>query len=105
MGGPMRYCRMVGRNRLFGPGYQTKWSTKDGEETSAEQMVQNARELIKGDMRRMEKDQRDEHHLQMYADHAGITVEQAKKVLDLFFKQDYSGREHPYDEDPDNVKP
>lgn len=99
MGGPMRYCRMVGRNRLFGPGYETKWPVKDNEDVTPEQLVQNARELIKGDMRRLEKDQRDGQHLKMYAEHAGITVEQARAVLDLFFKQDYDGSGHSYDED------
>ena len=98
MGGPMRYARLVGRNQLFGPGYEAKWPVRDGEDVTPEQMAQNVRELIMGDMRRMEKDQRDEQHLKMYAEHAGITVEQAKKLLDLFFKHDYDGSDKPFDE-------
>ena len=35
-------------------------------------------------MRRLEKDQRDDEHLTMYAEKAGITTEQAKIVLDTF---------------------
>jgi hypothetical protein len=42
--------------------------------------------MIKGDLRRLERDQRDDFHLKCYAESCGITVEQAKAVLDKFFE-------------------
>ena len=93
MGGPMRYARMVGRNGLYGPGYNHTTSVLL---TPAEEAVRQAKSMIRGDMRRMEADQRDEQHLKMYADHAGVTVEQARAVLDLFFKSDYDGSDRPF---------
>jgi len=68
MGYPMNYRRVVERNYLHGD-YDPESSTG----------------LIAGDLRRLESDQRDSFHLDLYAKHAGITPEQAKKVLDLFF--------------------
>lgn len=89
----MRYARMVGRNGLYGPGYE---GTTSEPMTPAEAAVRQAKSMIRGDMRRMEQDQRDEQHLKAYAEHAGITVEQAKAVLDLFFKSDYDGTDRPF---------
>jgi len=40
---------------------------------------------IRGDLRRLEADQRDDLHLAGYAQTAGVTVEQARAVLDAFF--------------------
>ena len=74
MGYPMTYARLVGRNSLNGPGYELAGDVKS---------------MIRGDMRRLEADSRDANHLQKYALAAGITVEQAKAVLDAFFKEDY----------------
>jgi hypothetical protein len=86
----MTYSRLVGRNRLNGPGYAHTDPKTGLVDVSPEEVV---RSMIRGDMRRMEQDQRDEHHLKLYAEHAGITVEQARAVLDLFFKEDYNGNQ------------
>lgn len=88
MGYPMTYARVVGRNGLHGPGYSHTDPKTGTVNVSVEEYV---RSMIRGDMRRLEEDQRDENHLKKYADHAGITPEQAKKVLDLFFLEDYCG--------------
>lgn len=79
MGYPMSYARMVGRNQLGGPGYEAA-------EPRDAKNPEWVKAMIRGDMRRLEMDSRDEQHLKMYAEHAGITVEQAKKLLDLFFQ-------------------
>jgi len=75
MGYPMTYWRVLWRNELTGD-YQHTGNTYGRED---------GRGLIRGDLRRLEQDQRDKHHLREYASHAGITPEQAKAVLDLFF--------------------
>lgn len=69
MGYPMSWRRLVGRNRLGGDYTDTT----------------DPHSTIRGDMRRLEQDARDEAHLQRYADAAGITTDQAKTVLDCFF--------------------
>jgi hypothetical protein len=79
MGYPMTYGRVVSRNHLSGD-YHGVW--QDDRE-------KQALSLIRGDLRRLERDQRDEHHLKAYAEHAGITPEQAKKVLDRFFSHSW----------------
>lgn len=76
MGYPMNYSRVVGRNQLSGD-YAGSFNHEDRREQSLS--------LIRGDMRRLESDQRDERHLAAYATRAGITVAQAKQVLDDFF--------------------
>lgn len=47
-----------------------------------------AQRLVAGDLRRLEQDQRDPRHLEIYAKRAGVTPEQAKAVLDAFFDED-----------------
>jgi hypothetical protein len=74
MGYPMTYGRLVGRNNLRGD-YPTV--------TGPNERINIG--CIRGDMRRLESDSRDEYHLKRYAEAAGITPEQAKKLLDLFF--------------------
>jgi hypothetical protein len=74
---------MVGRNQLGGPGYEADVPNKQGDNSEHPAWI---RAMIRGDMRRLEMDSRDEQHLKMYAEHAGITVEQAKKFLDKFFE-------------------
>ena len=64
MGYPMTYGRVINRNYLQGEYEQG---------------------ATQGDLRRLETDQRDEYHLGLYALHVGITPEQVKQVLDLFF--------------------
>lgn len=68
MGYPMTYSRVVRRNQLIGtyddPGPLSP---------------------IRGDLRRLEADQRDEAHLNDYAEAAGITPAQVRTVLDRFF--------------------
>ena len=83
MGGPMSYSRMVGRNDLNGVGYD---HTTTGSVSQQEGLVGQVKSMIRGDMRRLEQDERDPVRLQQYADAAGITVEQVKKVLDVFFE-------------------
>jgi hypothetical protein len=73
MGYPMSYDRLVHRNHLSGDYEGTPYPDSCSPT------------LVAGDMRRLEADSRDEQHLKMYAEHAGITVEQVKKVLDAFF--------------------
>jgi hypothetical protein len=75
MGYPMTYERVVRRNNLGGDYPNATPAAGEGHLG-----------CIRGDMRRLESDSRDEHHLQMYAKTVGITVEQAKAVLDLFFE-------------------
>jgi hypothetical protein len=83
MGYPMSYARVVGRNQLGGPGYTHTDPVTGAYAVGPDEVV---RSMIRGDMRRLEQDSRDEQHLKMYAEHAGITVEQAKKLLDKFFE-------------------
>ena len=77
MGYPMTYQRMVGRNGLGGDYGDVAHSLP-------------ASSVIAGDLRRLEHDQRDPLHLELYARKAGITSEQAKCVLDLFFEGAHS---------------
>lgn len=80
MGYPMTYARVVIRNGLAG-NYRR---------------YLNAGNLA-GDLRRLEHDQVDEMHLGLYARHAGVTVAQAKIILDRFFAGDIyeaTAREH-----------
>jgi hypothetical protein len=77
MGYPMTYARVVGRNGLNGPGYN---HTTSEPLTPAQATERQVKSMIRGDMRRLEQDSRDEHHLKLYAEHAGITVEQAKML-------------------------
>jgi hypothetical protein len=73
MGYPMTYQRVIGRSHLQGDyGCPS-----------------TALQLIAGDLRRLEKNQRDEAHLKQYAARAGITEEQAKEVLDAFFAGEF----------------
>lgn len=72
MGYPMDYSRFVSRNDLLRGGYSISGTN-------------SPLDLIRGDLRRMETDQRDKWHLASYAAVAGITSEQAKAVLDSFF--------------------
>jgi len=75
MGYPMTYWRVLWRNGLTGEYQHTAnpAGTEDG------------RGMIRGDLRRLEQDQRDDLHLRKYADRAGITPAQVKVVLDLLF--------------------
>jgi hypothetical protein len=83
MGYPMSYARVVGRNQLGGEGYNHTDPKTGAVNVDNGEAV---RSMVRGDMRRLEQDTRDERHLQMYAEHAGITIEQAKKLFDKFFE-------------------
>lgn len=83
MGYPMIYARVIDRNNLKG---------NYGNATMA---LPTDLGYLRGDLRRLEKDQRDEIQLRYYADLAGITPEQVKIVLDAFFG--------PIDNDPDLI--
>lgn len=71
MGYPMTWPRLVSRNRLQG-------DYDGGDET---------RSIggIAGDMRRLEKDTRDDLHLRTYSELSGATLEQVSVILDAFF--------------------
>ncbi len=73
MGYPMNYQRVINRNQMANGGY-------DPQDLPLS--------LIKGDLRRLETDQRDELHLKCYAEACNVTVEQAQSVLDRFFAGD-----------------
>ena len=74
MGYPMTYSRVIERNELDGDYY-----------TGLDPALNESIETVAGDLRRLEKDQRDDYHLAGYASRANITKEQAKIVLDEFF--------------------
>lgn len=67
MGYPMTWPRLVGRSHLQGDYDATPLG------------------LIKGDMRRLEQDSRDEHYGRHIAEAAGVEPEVARRVLDVFF--------------------
>lgn len=71
MGYPMDYLRVVSRNNLHG----------DYKAGPVDHIA-----LIAGDLRRLEKDQRDDAHIKAYAKLAGVSKRQAKAVLDAFFE-------------------
>lgn len=75
----MTYSRVISRNRLRGNYF---WDKANPPETPS-------LEMLIGDLRRLETDQRDEQHLAMYAKIAAITEAQAKIVLDTFYGWDY----------------
>lgn len=79
MGYPMSYRRVMSRNMLKGD-YNTTAEERD-KNSSEENMLA----LIRGDLRRLEKDTLDKEHLKAYAAHAECTVRQAKKILEAFF--------------------
>ena len=74
----MTYRRVVMRNRLRG----------DYGNAGRPAPEVPAYGLIAGDLRRLERDQRDDAHLAEYARKVGITEAQALHVLDLFFDGD-----------------
>jgi len=80
MGYPMTYSRFVKRNLLEG----------DYDPEAGQKPLQfDPRPILRGDLRRLEQDQRDDRHLAEYAKVAGITPEQAKAVLDHFFRMEW----------------
>lgn len=102
MGYPMSYRRFLDRARLFGSyqgptddepqapnsvhvpaGYQWEdayWTRWEGFDLGRQM------NMFRGDLRRLENDQRDERHLAEYAKRAGVTPEQARAVLDALFE-------------------
>jgi hypothetical protein len=88
MGYCMSYRRALNRNGLFGT-YRAAGGARgsygeaplDSEGAALATNPANAA----GDLRRVELDQRDDRHLAAYAAYAGITPEQARRVLDAFF--------------------
>lgn len=87
MGYPMTYIRFISRNSLVGNGY--------GHDGYPKATLPVSATLLAGDLRRLEKDQRDADHLAAYAALAGVTVDQAKTILDAFF-EDTGDRLHWY---------
>lgn len=110
MGYPMMYRRVVIRNYLQG-GYDGASALDKKEPVGKPQWGRDAdppivdrqqyapdynctdpascHAMIAGDLRRLEADQRDERHLAHYADQTGLTPDQVKAVLDLFFGGDF----------------
>ena len=76
MGYPMSYPRMVGRGDLGGD-YTT--------DRTVPGLPKVNREMVAGDLRRLENDQRDDRHLAKYALRTGLTSMEVRSVLDLFF--------------------
>jgi hypothetical protein len=73
----MTYRRIVTRNGL------------SGDYTYQQDQLEHLRGLIAGDLRRLETDQRDARHLSEYAVRAGVTLDQARAVLDAFFEGNF----------------
>ena len=82
----MTYQRILGRNGLYGD-YQRPPEYHSA--TSQRQNEMRQKVLAAGDLRRLERDQRDENHLEKYALLAGIAIFQVKVVLDAFFEGDF----------------
>lgn len=79
MGYPMDWYRVLIRNKLEG----------DYDEAARNIPAPvDPRPLIRGDLRRLETDQRDARHLAVYASRAGVTPAQVKQILDDFFGED-----------------
>jgi hypothetical protein len=102
LGYPITYSRVIGRNGLGGdyskhPVYGAISKPTWDPETTKEEAVAGYHALVAGDLRRLEKDQRDEAHLARYAKLAGVTPEQVKLILDAFFDEGvfYDDRENP----------
>lgn len=77
MGYPMTYPRVVIRNRLTGEyGDFKEYNTSD-----------HTRAMIGGDLRRLESDTQDDHHIKWYAEESGATEEQVRKIFELFFNK------------------
>ena len=74
MGGCMSYQRMLHRNYLLGDYGITEHGN------------------IAGDLRRMERDQRDERHVTRYATMVGITEVQVRRLMELLFDADCEGQ-------------
>ena len=70
----MTYQRVINRNWL------------QGNYNEPGMVSEQYRSLICGDLRRLEKDQRDEFHLQRYAEMACVTKDQVKRILDALFE-------------------
>jgi len=67
----MTYRRVICRN-----GLQEDYAGQKGLVSSS---------AIAGDLRRLEKDQVDENHLELYAKFVGVTEEQASMILHALF--------------------
>ena len=74
MGYPMTYKRVISRNMLTG-GYNDN--------------IDDGRAFLRGDLRRLEEDQRDERHLAEYAKRTGVSRRKVKAVLDALFEGDF----------------
>jgi hypothetical protein len=71
----MTYKRFVNRNRVGSGGYEDK-SQNDAPVSM---------HILKGDLRRLEKDTLDINHVPMYAALAGVSEEQVRILFDAFF--------------------
>lgn len=81
MGYPMTYGRVISRNDLGGD-----YRPLPGQPQLSERVN---RTLVCGDLRRLEKDQRDDWHLMEYAIRTGLSPAQVLHVLDLFFEGNF----------------
>ena len=72
MGYPMTYDRFIHRNLLQG--------------SYGDKLIENtSRDIIAGDLRRLEKDTLDQNHVPMYAAFTEISEDQVRKIFEAFF--------------------
>lgn len=111
MGYPMTYRRVLSRNRLFGfyshgtdcPDEMVWGDRREPWQAvrahpffdasplnyTEEERADPRLSAIRGDLRRLEHDQRDAYHLSEYARRTGLTADQCRAVLDLFFEEGF----------------
>lgn len=98
MGYPMTWRRVMSRNDLW--GYYEGRSAREEQPGSLWEPLPGAGEpvpvvdkvtasIVRGDLRRLEHDQRDDRHLSEYARRTGLTPAQCRAVLDAFFTGDF----------------
>lgn len=93
MGGSMSYDRLVNRRHDLAGDYCRENGPEHtfcGSPGMAPPEYRHAiYSLIAGDLRRLERDARDEARLTRFARQTGLTPEQVKAVLDVFFEVDW----------------
>lgn len=97
MGYGMTYSRFLSRNGLLDGGYDKE--AVDWQDTSEESNRRRTQNTLRGDLRRLERDTLDRNFLPSYAKHAGVTLEQARALFELFFSGNVRIREDATHED------
>lgn len=88
MGYPMSYDRFINRNGLTGDYGSKGYEERDRNSN-----------MLSGDLRRLESDNLDEWHLNCYAEACGVSVDQARAILEMFF----SGKVFSYKSAPNTI--